>query len=312
MDRSSSWPALPLDDWEPTYLTLHRWTQVIGKVRLALSPPVNHWWHASLRFHSHGLTTTPMPVDDGEVEIAFDFVDHVLVLSRTDGAERRIPLAPMSVAEFYDRVRRELGDLGVHVHIWPKPVEVVDRVAFPDDRSHASYEREPVARMWQILWHVHRILERFRSPFVGKVSPVQFFWGAFDVAVTRFSGRPNPHPPPDRVMREAYSHEVISHGFWLGGDWPGGGRVEEPIFYAYAVPEPQGFAQARVAPPAARYDPTLGEFVLPWEHVRRAAKPEDEALAFLQSTYEAGAELGGWDRDALERGAPPLRAAPAE
>jgi hypothetical protein len=215
----------------------------------------------------------------------------------------------MSVAEFYERVRRQLADLGVPAHIWPVPVEVVDTVPFPDDVSHASYDREKVERMWQILWHVHRVFERFRSPFLGKVSPVQFFWGAFDVAVTRFSGRRNPSPPPDPVMGEAYSHEVISHGFWFGGDWPGGGRVGEPVFYAYAVPEPEGFAEARVEPSAAGYSSALGEFLLPYDRVRTAPSPEEEVLAFMQSTYDAGADLGRWDRAALERGRAAVHAA---
>lgn len=309
MPSDERWPSLPLQVWEPTYVTLHRWTQIIGKVRLALSPPVNHWWHSSFRFRSRGLTTTPMPFDGRELEIAFDFVDHALHLSTTDGGERRLDLEPMSVAEFYDRVQQNLAALGVHAAIWPKPVEVVDPVPFPEDRTHASYDRPSVERMWRILCQVHRVFEQFRSPFIGKVSPVQFFWGAFDVAITRFSGRRNPQPPPDPITREAYSHEVISHGFWFGGDWPGGGRVDEPVFYAYAVPEPRGFAQAQVRPTGAAYSLRLGEFLLPYELVRESTSPEEQILEFMQSTYEAAADLAGWDREALERDAPRVHAA---
>ncbi len=301
---SEAWPALPLDAWEPTYLTLHRWTQIVGKLRLALSPAVNHWWHTTLRFHARGLTTTPMPLPDTrELEVAFDFVDHALTLSTTDGAKRVLPLRPMSVADFYSAFRSELGALGVSVKLWPVPVEVIDTRPFPQDREHHAYDPEAVERMWRILANVHRVFEDFRGRFVGKCSPVQFFWGAFDVAVTRFSGRRNPSPPEQSVMREAYSHEVISHGFWFGGDWPGGARFDAPIFYAYAVPEPAGFRDARVTPSAARYEPTLGEHVLPYDAVRVSPTPEHDILAFMQSTYDAGATLAGWDRASLDRAA---------
>lgn len=300
---NDAWPSLPLGEWEPTYQTLHRWTQIVGKVRLALSPPVNHWWHASLRFHARGLTTTPMPIGDRELEIAFDFVDHELDLFSSDGHTRRIPLQPMSVADFYAVFLRELDELGVAPHIWPVPVEVPDHTAFPDDRAHAAYDREHVERMWRILSNVHGVFERFRGRFLGKCSPVQLFWGAFDVAVSRFSGRPNPNPPDDPVMHEAYSHEVISHGFWFGGDWPVGGRVSAPVFYAYAVPEPAGFREAKIDPPSARYSSTLGEYLLPYDDVRASSQPERDILAFMQSTYDAGATLAGWDRASLERAA---------
>lgn len=296
----STWPTLSLDEWEPTYRTLHRYTQVVGKVRLALGPPLNHFWHSSLRFGARGLTTTPMPAGDRELEIAFDFVDHTLRFWTSDGDRRELALGPVAVADFYAEVMRTLGSLGVDVEIWPVPVEVASPVPFPEDRANASYDRAQVERMWSILSHVHAVFERFQSGFVGKTSPVHFFWGAFDVAVTRFSGRPNPNPPTDPVMREAYSHEVISHGFWFGGDWPAGGRVPEAVFYAYAVPEPQGFRETRVSPSAARYAEDLGEFLLPYERVRAADDPEGEVLAFMQSTYEAGASLGGWDRLSLE------------
>lgn len=301
MSIARPWPALSLDEWEPTYRTLHRWTQIVGKVHLALGPPVSHWWHAALRFTARGLTTGPMTTGDRELEIAFDFVDHALRFSTSDGATAEIALAPKSVAEFYDEVMRTLRELGVEVQIWPVPVEVPGPVPFPNDRANASYDRDAVERMWSILSSVHRVFERFRSGFLGKSSPVHLFFGAFDVAVTRFSGRPNPSPPQDRVMGEAYSHEVISHGFWFGGDWVTGTRVPEAVFYAYAVPEPSGFREARVAPSAARYEPSLGEYVLPYEAVRTSDDPERDLLAFLQSTYEAGALLAGWDRAALER-----------
>ncbi len=303
MARNDAWPALPLDEWEPTYQTLHRWTQMVGKLKLALSPPMNHWWHSSLRFNARGLTTTPMPLGERELEVAFDFLDHQLVFSTSDGIERRLSLRPTSVADFYGTFRRELVALGVDASLWPVPVEVADHTPFPRDRAHCSYERDQVARMWRILSDVHRVFEAFRGRYQGKCSPVQFFWGAFDVAVTRFSGRPNPSPPDDPVMREAYSHEVISHGFWFGGDWPGGGRVGAPVFYAYAVPEPGGLPDARVQPADARYEPALGEFLLPYDWVRELARPEDAILTFMQSTYDAGASLAGWDRAALERAA---------
>lgn len=301
MQSEAAWPSLPLEAWEPTYRTLHRWSQIVGKVRLACSPPQNHWWHTSLRFNARGLTTTPMPVGDRELEIAFDFVDHVLHLWTSDGITRQLPLEPMSVATFCDLVLRELELLGVVPHLYPVPVEVPARVPFPEDHENRSYDAAQVERMWRILSGVHRVFERFRGEFLGKSSPVQLFWGAFDVAVTRFSGKRNPSPPADHVMREAYSHEVISHGFWFGGDWPVGGRVPEAIFYAYAVPTPAGFAQARVEPPAARWSAQLGEHVLPYDHVRRARDPDAEVLGFMRSTYEAGAALASWDRAALER-----------
>ncbi len=300
MMSERSWPGLSLEEWEPTYRTLHRWTQIVGKVHLALAPPQNHWWHTTMRFTAHGLTTGPMPVGDRELEMAFDFVDHTLRIWRSDGDSIDIALAPMPVAEFYDTVMRALRAIDVEVAIWPVPVEIPNPVPFLEDRSNASYDRHQVERMWTILSSVHRVFDRFRGGFLGKSSPVHFFWGAFDVAVTRFSGRPNPSPPPDRVNREAYSHEVISHGFWFGGDWPIGGRVPEAVFYAYAVPEPAGFREARVEPSAARYEQTLNEYILPYEHVRGAADPEREVLAFMQSTYEAGADLARWPRDALE------------
>ncbi len=296
-----AWPALDLADWEPTYATLHRWTQIVGKLRTRLCPPINHWWHSSLRFNARGLTTTLMPIpDDRLLEIVFDFVDHHLVLETTHGERRTIALEPRSVADFYATLFERLRELRVETSIWPMPVEIPDPLRFDLDHEHASYDRDQVQRMWTILASVYDVLARSRAEFIGKCSPVQLFWGAFDVAVTRFSGRRNPSPPPDAVMREAYSHEVISHGFWFGGDWPNGARVDHPVFYAYAVPEPEGFADAKVTPSAAGYEPRFGEFMLDYAAIREAADPAAEILAFIRSTYEAGAELGGWDRASLE------------
>lgn len=298
-----AWPALPLDDWLPTYQTLHRWAQMIGKLRTRLCPPENHWWHSSLRFSARGLTTTPMPMGElRQLEIVLDFVDHQLRLETSDGRTRTLALEPRSVAEFYAALLDELRALDVEARIWPMPVEIPAPLRFDRDDEHRSYDREQVARMWTILVAVHEVFARSHTEFLGKCSPVQFFWGAFDVALTRFSGRRNPSPPSDPIMREAYSHEVISHGFWFGGDWPNGARVEQPVFYAYAVPQPEGFAAAAIEPAGAYYDPTFGEFMLPYEAVRSAADPAAQVLAFIRSTYAAGATLAGWDRINLERG----------
>jgi hypothetical protein len=298
----AAWPALPLADWEPTYKTLHRWTQMLGKLRTRLSAPTNHWWHSTLRFAARGLTTTPMPIGDHrQLEISLDFVDHRLRLQTSDGETRTLALEPRSVADFYAALFAQLRSLGVETSIWPMPVEIPNPLRFDHDHENASYEREQVGRMWTILLAVHDVFTRFNTDFLGKCSPVHFFWGAFDVALTRFSGRRNPNPPPDPIMHEAYSHEVISHGFWFGGDWPNGERIEQPVFYAYALPQPDGFATATVRPAAARYDPVFNEFMLPYATVREAADPDADILAFMRSTYAAGAELGRWDRDNLER-----------
>jgi hypothetical protein len=293
------WPVLQLAEWEPTYLTLHRWTQIIGKIRLAYAPFVNHWWHVPLYVTSHGLTTSVMPCDARHLTITLDFCSHRLIAHTNDTGTESFPLEPMSVARFYDRLCALLGKLDIPVKIWPVPVEVVDRTPFPEDRAHASYDRHAVEKLHRILLSTDRVFSEFRSRFLGKSSPVHFFWGAFDLAVTRFSGRRNPLPPPGDVNAEAYSHEVISHGFWPGGDWPGAARVDEAIFYAYAVPEPEGFRTANVQPSAAKYDASLKEFVLPYEAVRTAPDPEALLLAFMESTYLAGAEAAGWDVDAL-------------
>ena len=299
----SDWPTLRLRDWEPTYLTLHRWTQIVGKVRMALAPPVNHWWHVPLYVTPEGLSTSNVAcgnVPNHSMSISFDFVAHHLRIHLSDGRGSSFALEPMTVADFYQRVMAELHSLGVKVTIWPVPVEVSDRTPFTDDRHHASYDPEAAERVHRILLSTDRVFSRFRGTFLGKSSPVHFFWGAFDLALTRFSGRRNPDPPKDRVMGPAYSHEVISHGFWPGGDWPSAGRVEEAIFYSYALPEPNGFATARVLPAEARYDETLREFVLPYEAVRSADDPDACLYDFMNSTYRAGADAAAWPCDELD------------
>jgi hypothetical protein len=293
------WPALALDEWEDTYLTLHRWTQVVGKIRLATASWANHWWQTTLYVTPRGLTTSSMPCDGRLFTITFDFCSHELVAHTSDKREASFPLEPMSVAEFHRRTMELVAGLGVDVRIWPVPVEVVDRTPFPKDTVHASYDRDQVERVHKILGSVDKVFNRHRGGFVGKCSPSHFFWGAFDLAITRFSGRRNPQPPGDPVNGEAYSHEVISHGFWPGGDWPVGGRVEEAIFYAYAVPAPAGFAEAKVRPADARYSTTLGEFVLPYDAVRRADDPAAMLLEFMESTYDAAARRAGWNVDEL-------------
>lgn len=300
---SSAWPSLALAEWRDTYATLHRWSQIVGKIRLALAPPINHWWHVTLYVTSRGLTTSPMPHGERTLQIDFDFVDHRLAITTTDGEARFVALAPMTVADFYRGVMNALEDLGLPVRIWPVPVEIPDPIVrFTDDHEHESYDPECARRFWRILVQADRGLTVFRGRFLGKSSPSHFFWGGFDLAATRFSGRPAPPHPGgipnvgDFVAREGYSHELSSAGFW-----PGGGPVDEPVFYAYAYPEPAGFREARVEPAEAYYHEPLGEFVLPYEAVRRASDPDRTLLAFLQSTYEPAADLGGWDRTALER-----------
>lgn len=299
------WPALPYADWRGTTATVHRWTQLVGKVRLAHAPWVNHSWHVPLYVTARGLSTSLMPDGDRGVEITFDFVDHRLRIEATDGTRRSFALRPMTVAAFHDRLMGALAEVGVEPDVWPMPVEIPDPVTpFPDDTAHAAYDRDAVERFWQILVSVQRVLTRFRSGFIGKVSPVHFFWGAFDLAVTRFSGREAPAHPggapylADWVMQEAYSHEVSSAGFW-----PGEG-VGEPMFYSYAYPEPEGYRDAPVEPAAAHYHSDLGEFVLPYEAVRTVDDPDAALLAFLETTYAAAADLGDWDRAALEREMP--------
>jgi hypothetical protein len=304
VDGRAAWPSLPLTQWNDTRDTLQRWVQVIGKTRLALSPPINHWWHVALYPTARGLTTSPMPSDDRLVEVELDFIDHNLLVRTSDGVTRVMPLVPRPVADFYREYTSLLESLGVHVHIRPVPSEMEDELPFTEDRLHRSYDPDAATRCWVILSRSAQVIQQFRGRFIGKCSPVHIFWGGFDLACTRFSGRRAPvHPGgiphlPDRVVREAYSHECISAGWWPGAP---GGPVAEPVFYAYSYPEPPGFAEARVRPDAAYYNSDLKEFVLAYEAVRTAARPEEMLLDFLQTTYEAGADLAGWDRQALER-----------
>ena len=297
----SAWPKLPLAEWQDTLSTLQRWAQIIGKTRLALAPPVNHWWHIALYLTSRGLTTSPMPQGSRTVEVELDFIDHNLLIQSSDGASRRFALVPRSVAEFYREYMGLLQEMGVQPRFWPAPNEMEDTTPFLEDEQHRSYDPDYAGRCWQILSQTNRVLQEFRGRFIGKCSPVHFFWGAFDLACTRFSGRPAPlhpggvHNLPDWAVREAYSHECISAGWW-----PGGGPVAEPGFYSYSYPEPAGFAEAEVRPSEAYYNRDLREFILPYEAVREAQRPDEGLLQFFQSTYEAGAELGGWDRRSLE------------
>jgi len=294
------WPTLPIVEWQPTRDTLHMWTQIVGKIRLALSPYENHWWEVPLYVGARGLTTSPIPVDGGVFEIEFDFIEHLLTICTSSGAIGTLPLAPRSVADFYAEVMALLGSLGISVKIWPMPVEIPDPVRFDQDRVHASYDPEFAGRFWRALVSADSVLKEFRGRFIGKSSPVHFFWGSFDLAVTRFSGRRAPERlGADAVTREAYSHEVISAGFW-----PGTGDIDA-VFYAYAAPEPPGFSKTSISPPAAFYSSRLSEFLLPYEAVRMSASPREALLSFSQSTYDAGANLGNWDRQALEREPPP-------
>ena len=290
------WPALPLAAWADTYATLHMWTQIVGKIRLALAPPVNHWWHVTLHVTPRGLTTRAMPYDGGCCEILFDFVEHRLRIETSGGESRSLPLAPQSVADFYAHTLTLLGELGINVRIWPMPVEVVSPVRFDRDHANKSYDAVAVERWWHVMLQVNAALETFRGEFIGKSSPVHFFWGSFDLAVTRFSGRPAPpREGADAMTREAYSHEVISVGFW-----PGAVGASEAAFYAYAAPEPPGFDAAHVEPPPAFYSKDFKEFLLKYEDMRTAASPCDALLAFARTTYAAGASLGGWSAE-LER-----------
>lgn len=296
------WPALPLAEWQDTYATLHMWTQVVGKIRLKLSPPANHWWQVTLYVTARGLTTSTIPYGDRTFQIDFDFIDHMLVVRTAEGDVRTLPLVPQSVAVFYRALMAALASLNINVHIWPMPIEVPNPIRFDEDEVHHAYDAEYARRLWRILVQSDRLFKQFSCRFVGKYSPAHFFWGSFDLAVTRFSGRRAPvHPGgsplvADFVTREAYSHEVSSCGFW-----PGGGAVPEPAFYAYAYPEPAGFKVARVEPPQAFYSRELGEFILRYDDMRAAARPDEALLAFADSTYAAAADLGGWPRADLER-----------
>ncbi|HYV56459.1 MAG TPA: DUF5996 family protein [Candidatus Nitrosopolaris sp.] len=303
-----AWPALPLSEWRDTYATLHMWTQIVGKLRLAQTPWVNHSWHIPLYVTARGLTTSPIPYGTCVFQVDFDFIAHQLLIQTSEGAGRTIALEPRSVAAFYDAVMKALRELDLQVHIHASPNEVDPAIPFAEDRTHAAYDPEYAQRFWRVLVQSDRVMKAFRARFIGKCSPVHFFWGSFDLAVTRFSGRPAPRHPggvphfPDWVAREAYSHEVSSCGFW-----PGGGPVPMPVYYAYAYPEPAGFNAAKVAPASASYSTDLHEFIIPYDAVRTASSPDDVLLAFLQSTYEAAANLGKWDRAALERVLPPPR-----
>jgi Family of unknown function (DUF5996) len=290
------WPALPYETWKDTYATLHLWMQVVGKVALAQSPPLNHSWGVAMQVTPRGLVTRTLPYGDRTFSIQFDFIDHQLVILASDGGRRTVALRPQTVADFYRDVVAALAGMGLPVKIWPMPVEIPSPVRFDLDTVHQSYDPEYADRWWRILSQIARVFTLSQCRFVGKCSPVHFFWGAFDLAVTRFSGRLAPPREGPAFMREAYSHEVISHGFW-----PGSGPVLEPALYAYAVPEPSGLKEARVQPEAAYYHRELGEFILPYEAVRQAASPDQEILAFVQSTYDRAAALANWDRATLER-----------
>jgi hypothetical protein len=290
------WPALPYEAWKDTYETLHMWAQVVGKVALAQAPPLNHSWSIALQVTPRGLSTRSMPHGDRTFAMHFDFLDHQLIVQASDGATSRLPLRAQSVASFYREVMSTLEAMALPVKIWPMPVEVPSPVRFDQDTVHHSYDPEYATRCWKIFSQVARVLARTQCGFVGKSSPVHFFWGAFDLAVTRFSGKRAPAREGPAFMREAYSHEVISHGFW-----PGSGPVLEPAFYAYAVPEPEGLKTARVLPGAAYYHQGLGEFILPYEAVRTAASPDEAITAFVDSTYDRAASAAGWDREALDR-----------
>jgi hypothetical protein len=295
-----AWPTLPMVDWQDTRDTLHMWSQVVGKVRMALTPPVNHWWHTTLYVSARGLTTSLIPYGSGGFEIEFDLGRHRLTVETTDGEVRTILLEPKSVATFYAETMAALGDLGIKVEILTRPQEVETAIRFQDDDQHASYDPDAAHRFWLLLLQAHRVLSEFRGRFLGKASPVHFFWGGFDLAVTRFSGRGAPRHPggvpncADWVQEEAYSKEVSSAGYW-----PGGGG--EGMFYAYAYPEPEGFGHFPIRPDAASYSDAFREFILPYEAVRTAEDPDRTLLDFLQSTYEAAAERAGWDRASLER-----------
>ncbi len=296
IDAATCWPALPLASWQDTCETLHMWTQIVGKVRLALAPPANHWWQVPLYVNSRGLTTSAIPYGDSAFELQFDFLEHQLTLLTAEGREQRLPLNPRSVAEFYRQFMKMLREAGIGVKIWRMPVEIPNPIAFDEDTTHAAYDRASVEKFWRILLSVQTVFHEFRSGFIGKCSPVHFFWGSFDLAVTRFSGRrAPPRPGADAITREAYSHEVSSVGFW-----PGAG-LGDPAFYSYAAPEPEGFSAAMVMPRAAHYDAQLHEFILMYDDARKAESPSAALLEFCASTYRAEANLGHWDSEALER-----------
>ena len=294
--RDQAWPALPLAEWKDTLATLHMWTQVVGKVRLARSPYMNHWWEVPLYVSARGLTTSPIPCPHGLFEMEFDFIEHVLRFEKNSGETEVLDLAPRSVADFYREVMQTLKSLDIETKIWPMPVEIPNPIRFDKDTIHCSYDPEYANRFWRILASADPILKEFRGRFIGKASPVHFFWGSFDLAVTRFSGRPAPERPgADRITKEAYSHEVSSVGWW-----PGGGDIASPMFYSYAAPEPPGFNESPARPAKAFYSAQLNQFLLSYDDARAAADPRAALLDFCQSTYEAAANLGKWDRASLE------------
>src|SRR3954471_23130459 len=300
-DSPGCWPALPPSAWQDTRDTLHMWTQIVGKVRLALTPKTNHWWNVALYVSARGLTTSAIPYGERVFEIEFDFLEHQLIIKTCDPATKIIPLGPRSVADFYQEFMSALRSLKIDVTIWHMPVEIANPIPFDQDKTHASYDKEYVRRFWRTLVSADDVFKVFRSRFVGKSSPVHFFWGSFDLALTRFSGRPapernDPDPVLRKIMAEAYSHEVISAGWW-----PGGGDIKEAAFYCYAAPTPSGFEKQAVRPAEAFYHSGLGEYLLMYDDVRLAKSPRAALLEFLQSTYEAGATTGNWKRESLER-----------
>jgi hypothetical protein len=296
-ESSEAWPPLPLSAWSDTYATLHMWTQIVGKVRLALSPHINHWWEVPFYVNARGLTTSPIPYSQGVFEIQFDFIDHRLDVITSLGKTKSLRLEPRTVADFHKEFLSLLQSLDIGVKIWRMPVEIPNPIRFDQDQVHGAYDPEYANAFWRILVTVDATFKEFRSRFLGKVSPVHFFWGSFDLAVTRFSGRRAPERPgADRMTREAYSHEVSSVGFW-----PGGGDVKGAAFYSYAAPAPDGFGERTARPAAAFYNKELGEFLLMYDDLRSMEAPRDALLDFCQTTYEAAADLGHWDRAALEK-----------
>jgi hypothetical protein len=295
--QGEAWPALPLAEWKETCDTLHMWTQIVGKVRLELSPHINHWWEVPLYVSARGLTTSPIPSSHGIFEINFDFIDHKLDIVTSSNQSKTLRLYTRTVAGFYREFIDALHALGIDARVWPMPVEVANPIRFDQDVTHSRYDPEYAHRFWRLLVTTDTIFKEFRARFIGKVSPVHFFWGSFDLAVTRFSGRPAPERQgADKITKDAYSHEEISAGWW-----PGGGVVEDAAFYAYAAPEPAGFRESAVRPAKAYYNTQLGEFILPYEDARNAPNPKASLMEFLETTYTAGAELGHWDRLALEK-----------
>ncbi len=303
---TTAWPALPLDEWRATQETLHRWTQIVGKLKLALTPFLNEWWNVALHLTGRGLTTGPMSYGDRSIEVSFDFVDHNLVIATSDGAVTTQSLAPRAVADFYNEFFAALRALGIEVAINPMPVEIADPVSFARDREHATYDADAAHRWWRVLLQTETVLQRYRAPFAAKSSPVLFYWGSFDLSATRFSGKPAPPLPAGtpRFFQLAEDQENIAVGFWPGNTSAAGVTLGEPAFYGYIFPEPDGFKAATVRPEAAFYHPRLGQFILPYEAARQTADPSSTILAFYQSVYEVAVTRAGWDRGALEHGYP--------